>query len=79
MKELAFTEAKARLSEVVTDARNGEPTIITRHGKKIAVVTSYQEWKKATDKPSLWELLTSAPIDGRELRRNPSPMRKLDF
>ena len=34
--ELALREAKARLSELVAAARNGERVIITRHGRPAA-------------------------------------------
>ena len=33
--ELAIREAKARLSELVVAARNGERVIITRHGQPV--------------------------------------------
>ena len=33
--ELAIREAKARLSELVAAARNGERVIITRHGRPV--------------------------------------------
>lgn len=33
--ELALREAKARLSELVSAARNGERAIITRHGRPV--------------------------------------------
>lgn len=79
MKEVALTDAKAHFSRLVDDAKNGEPSVITRHGRKEVVVVSFEEWRKATAKPSLWEMLTNAPIDGRDLPRDPSPMRKVDF
>lgn len=79
MNELSFTIVKATLSKVVDDARNGRPTVITRHGKQEAVVVSVEDWNKATAKPSLWEMLTNAPIDGRELALDRKPMRKLDL
>ena len=31
--ELALREAKARLSELIAAARNGERVVITRHGR----------------------------------------------
>jgi antitoxin Phd len=78
MKEIAFTEAKARLSRIVDEAKNGEPTIITRHGRKEAVVVSFEDWKKATSRPFLWDMLTNGAADGREQPRDQSAARKID-
>jgi prevent-host-death family protein len=38
-------DAKASLSAVVDDAMQGKPAVITRHGKRQAVVVSYEEWQ----------------------------------
>jgi prevent-host-death family protein len=34
MREIEFCDAKASLSAVVDEAMQGEPVIITRHGKR---------------------------------------------
>ena len=39
--ELAIREAKARLSELVAAARNGERAIITRHGRPVVELVRY--------------------------------------
>ena len=79
MKQVSFTEAKARLSSVVDDARNGQATVITRHGREEAVVVPFSQWQSLTGGASLWDYLTNAPIDGRELTRSPSKMRDFEF
>lgn len=79
MKEVVFSDAKARLSRVVDDAKAGEPSVITRHGRKEAVVVSYETWLKATEKPSLWKMLMDAPVEDGDLVRNPSKFRPVDF
>jgi prevent-host-death family protein len=39
-------EAKNKLSQVVDDAVNDGPQVITRHGVEVAIVISYAEYKK---------------------------------
>lgn len=39
-------EAKNKFSQVVTEAMHAGPQIITRHGVEVAVLLSYQEYKK---------------------------------
>ena len=39
-------EAKNKFSQVVTEALHDGPQIITRHGVEVAVLLSYQEYKK---------------------------------
>jgi prevent-host-death family protein len=38
--------AKNKFSQVVTEAMHAGPQIITRHGVEVAVLLSYQEYKK---------------------------------
>jgi len=46
MREIQLRDAKASLSAVVDDAMQGKPAVITRHGKRQAVVVSYEEWQR---------------------------------
>lgn len=68
MKTVSIFEGKNKFSQVVTDAANGEPQLITKNGKETAVVISYTEYKRLTDKPekkqSLSEFLLSSPMRG---------------
>ena len=57
MHEIQLRDAKATLSAVIDQARNGEPSIITRHGKPEAVVLSFEEWKRLSRVPSFGRLL----------------------
>ena len=80
MKEIQLRDAKASLSAVVDEALQGKPAVITRHGKKQAVVVSYEEWQRLSDVPSFGRLLMAAPLIGSELpKRNRSGVRKTDF
>ncbi|BAT60312.1 Phd_YefM protein [Variibacter gotjawalensis] len=73
MKQLQLRDAKSALSAVVEDAENGKPTTITKHGRKAAVVISYDEWVKLKKKlPTFAELLIAMP----ELNPEDLPKRK---
>jgi prevent-host-death family protein len=76
MREIRLRDAKATLSSVVDDAVAGKPSVITRHGKREAVVVGLKEWERLTQVPSIGRLLMSAPLSIEDLpRRNRKPMR----
>ncbi len=80
MKEIQLRDAKASLSAVADEAMQGKPAVITRHGKKQAVVMSYEEWQRLSHVPSFGRLLMAAPLAGSEVpRRNRSGPRKADL
>jgi antitoxin Phd len=62
MQEIQLRDAKATLSAVVDEAVNGKPSIITRHGKREAVIVSFVEWERMSHVPSFGRLLMLAPI-----------------
>ncbi len=51
MREIQLRDAKASLSAVVDEAMQGKPAVITRHGKRQAVVVSYEEWQRLSAEP----------------------------
>jgi antitoxin Phd len=56
-------EAKNKLSRVIDDAINSGPQIITRRGVEVAVVLSYEEYKRMIGaKQSLSEFLRKSPL-----------------
>jgi prevent-host-death family protein len=67
MREIQLRDAKARLSAVVDEAMRGKPAVITRHGKRQAVVVSYEEWERLSTVPSLGRLLMAAPLSSGDL------------
>ena len=77
MKEVQLRDAKATLSAVVDHAVEGEPVLITRHGKPEAVVVGYEDWKRLSAVPSFARLLMAAPDMAFE--RDPTPMRAVKF
>lgn len=80
MKSMQVREAKAGFSALVEAAENGEPTIITKHGKPAAVVIPVSDADRlyAKPKPNLGPFLMSFP-GGTEFDRNDSPMREFDL
>jgi prevent-host-death family protein len=78
MKELQLKDAKATLSAVVDSAVAGEPTVITRHGRKQAVVVSFEEWQRVSKIPSFASLLLAFPGGPGDIPERPrKPARTL--
>jgi antitoxin Phd len=76
MREIQLRDAKARLSAVVDEAVRGKPAVITRHGKRQAVILGFEEWRRLSQVPSFGRLLMSAPIDQDDLpKRDRRPTR----
>jgi prevent-host-death family protein len=75
-------EAKNNLSSLIRLAEKGEPQIIRRNEKEVAVVVSIEDWKRLNGKKqSLVELLRSSPLVGEELdlSRPDDPPREFSF
>lgn len=80
MKEIQLRDAKASLSAVVDEAMRGKPAVITRHGKRQAVVVSYEEWERLSHVPTFGRLLMAAPLAEDDLpNRNNSGPRTADL
>jgi antitoxin Phd len=80
MDEIQLKDAKASLSAVVDRAVAGKPSVITRHGRREAVLISWTEWERLRKIPSLGRLLMAAPIEPGDLadrRRRPHRSEKL--
>lgn len=67
MKEIQLKDAKAKFSHVVDAAVAGEPAVITRHGKKEAVIISYSEYERLSRVPSLGWLIANSPLEEGDL------------
>jgi antitoxin Phd len=71
-------EAKNKFSEVVQEAVECGPQVITRRGVKTAVVLSYAEYRKTQlSQGSLSEFFRDSPLVGvdLDLQRDTSPPR----
>lgn len=80
MREIQLKDAKATLSAVVDQAVRGNPAIITRHGRKEAVVLSFDEYEKLAHVPSFGRLLAAFPGDEADIpARSSRPSRAVDL
>ena len=81
MKELQLKDAKARFSQVVDEAVAGETSVITRHGRKQAVVMGWEEYERLSKVPSLGWLLANSPLEDEDLieRRPARGLRENPF
>jgi prevent-host-death family protein len=75
-------EAKAKFSEIIDRAKESGPQVVTRNGKRAAVVVSTDEWDRRTKrKTSLVEFFLSSPLRGANLQIPPRKgrLRKVDL
>ena len=65
---------------MVEDARRGEPSIITRHGRPEAVIVGFAEWERLARVPSFGRLLMAAPLESEDLpARDERPLRDAEL
>jgi antitoxin Phd len=77
MEEIQLKDAKNSLSAVVDRAVAGEQIVLIRHGKREAVLISWEEFERLSNVPSFGRLLMFALIEpGDILERNPAPNRR---
>lgn len=79
MQEIQLRDAKATLSAVVDQARQGEPSIITRHGRPEAVIVSFEEWQRLSQIPSFGRLLMEAQLGSEDLPDRHGTLRENEF
>ena len=75
-------QAKAKLSEVIEQARTQGPQTITRNGRRTAVVVDAEEWKRKTQRSgSLADFFKASPLPGSGLkvRRAKDRLRTTDL
>ena len=80
MQEIQLRDAKATLSAVIDHARQGAPSIITRHGRPAAVVLGFEEWERLSRVPSFGRLLMAAPLEPGDVpARDAAGLRETAF
>ncbi|SDP85399.1 prevent-host-death family protein [Phyllobacterium sp. YR620] len=80
MREIQLKDAKATLSAVLDQVIAGEPAVITRRGRKEAVVLSFEEYERLSQVPSLGKLLAAFPGDKDDIpERKRKPIRNPAF
>ena len=80
MKEIQLKDAKATLSAVVDEAVSGRPSVITRRGRKEAVILSFEDYQRLAAVPSFGRLLAAFPGEASDIppRRRKS-LRDVDL
>jgi prevent-host-death family protein len=80
VREIQLRDAKATLSALVDEAAQGRPSVITRHGRREAVVIGFEEWRRLAEVPSFARLLLAAPLEPGDLpERDETPLREADL
>ncbi len=75
-------EAKAKLSEVIENARSVGPQTITKSGRTAVIVVSAEEWERKTRRQgSLADFFARSPLpdSGLDVSRTPDGPRPLDL
>lgn len=75
-------EAKARFSQLLRDASNEGPQVVTKHGRPAAVVVSVEEYRRhEAQQKSLAEVIRSSPMAGVQIdvERNRTDPRDIDL
>lgn len=79
MQEIQLRDAKATLSAVIDQAKQGHPSLITRHGRPEAVLLSFEEWQRLSQVPSFGRLLMAAPLTSDDLVSRPEGLRSAEL
>ena len=79
VQEIQLRDAKATLSAVIDQALQGEPSIITRHGRPEAVVLSFEEWQRLSQVPSFGRLLMAARLEPDDLAARQDGLRDVEL
>jgi antitoxin Phd len=79
VQEIQLRDAKATLSAVVDQAQQGEPSIITRHGRPEAVILSFEEWQRLSQVPSFGRLLMEAQLEPEDAPERHGSLRENDL
>jgi len=75
-------EAKSKFSELIERTLSNGAQIVTRHGRKVAVVIPFDEYQRKCAHPNtLVEFLLTSPLRGTELHitREKSTPRKIEL
>lgn len=82
MNTLQIREAKASLSAIIAAAEQGQPTLITRHGRPSAMVVPVEQGLRLypEDTPSFADYLLSMPAGPNfQIERDATPLRDVDW
>ena len=75
-------EAKTKFSEVLEEAARSGPQIITKHGKKRAVVISIEDFERLHRRepdPFVLFLMNGPKVEDFEIERDKDPGREIEL
>jgi prevent-host-death family protein len=73
-------EAKQRFSELVRQARDDGPQVVTKHGQEVAVVVAMEDYRRLTGRTDFKQVLVSVPdLSGLDLDRSLEPARSVEL
>jgi prevent-host-death family protein len=75
-------EAKAKLSSLIEHAQKRGPQIITRNGRRAAVVVDVEEWERKTRRDgTLADFFAKSPLrgSGLKIRRSKDRLRQIEL
>jgi prevent-host-death family protein len=74
-------EAKQRLSEVVRQAHDEGPQVVTRHGEEVAVVVSIEEYRRLTGSSQAFKdfLLSGPDLAALDIHRSSERTRRVEL
>ena len=76
MRDVTLQAAAGALSGIVVEEMAGEDVVITRDGRRAAVLASSIAWERPSRGSSFGALLTSSPLDEGDIApRHPDPIR----
>jgi prevent-host-death family protein len=68
--------AKAKFSEVIEKANSEGPQIITRNGRRAAVIVAVAEWERRTKREgTLADFFAASPLRGSGIKLDRLPIR----
>jgi prevent-host-death family protein len=80
MQNWQLQEAKAKLSQLVERAVEGEAQTITKHGRETAVILSYSEYMRLQKhNKSALEALSGAPKSELKTYRSKAPVKPIQL
>ena len=76
MREITLQAAADGLDGVVAEAMAGEDVVITRDGRREAVLVSWMTWQRLSSGVSFGALLTNSPLEEDDIAPRPrGPVR----
>lgn len=73
-------EAKARFSELINEVIEDGYHTITKNGRPVAIIISYEEFEKLkTPKNSLGDFLSESPLSDLDIERDRNVGREIDL